>query len=107
MVGEKMMSVVHPVNLLVETEYERAALLHGERFANGNEGIGVIVEEVQEAKDELDIMLAAMSQLVRAIRLNKGVEDFADMIRDKAVNCAAECIQVAAMCEKLVRTVGE
>jgi hypothetical protein len=33
------------------------------------------------------------------------IADVADCLRDRAVNAAAEMVQVAAMCEKLTRTV--
>lgn len=44
-----------------------------------------------------------MSQLLAAIRESRGqaIVDLADYIRDRAVNAAAECIQVAAMSRKM------
>ena len=104
-----MSTIVKPVNLLVETEYERAAQLHGAVFASPHEGYGVIAEEVQEAGDALEIAESVMKQLLLAIREEKprSMIDLVDCIRDQAVNAAAECIQVAAMCEKMVRTVME
>lgn len=36
---------------------------------------------------------------------NQRIADVADCLRDVAVNAAAELIQVAAMCEKMARTV--
>lgn len=102
-----MTTIVHPVNLLVSDEYDRAAKLHGAVFASPHEGYGVIAEEVQEAGDALELAEAVMRQLLIAIREEKprAMIDLADYIRDTAVNAAAECIQVAAMCEKMTRTV--
>lgn len=104
-----MSTIVKPVNLLVDTEYERAAQLHGAVFASPHEGYGVIAEEVQEAGDALEIAESVMKQLLLAIREEKPrpMIDLAYCIRDQAVNAAAELIQVAAMCEKMVRTVME
>lgn len=102
-----MSTIVQPINLLVSDEYDRAANLHGAVFASPHEGYGVIAEEVQEAGDALEIAESVMKQLLLAIREEKprSMIDLADYIRDQAVNAAAECIQVAAMCEKMVRTV--
>ena len=96
-----------PLNLMAQNEYDRAAMLHGYYFASAHEGYGVIAEEVQEAGDELETVEAVMRQLLLAIREEKAqsIVDLADYIRDRAVNAAAECIQVAAMCTKLGRTV--
>lgn len=102
-----MTTIVQAVNLLVSDEYDRAAKLHGAVFASPHEGYGVIAEEVQEAGDALELAEAVMRRMLLAIREEKpsAIIDLADYIRDTAVNAAAECIQVAAMCEKMTRTV--
>lgn len=102
-----MSTIVHPVNLLVDTEYERAAQLHGAVFASPHEGYGVIAEELLEAVTEIERAQAVMHQLLKAIQEEnaKDTIDMADFIRDMAVNAAAESIQVAAMCQKMVRTI--
>lgn len=101
-----MGTLIRPLNLMAQNEYDRAAMLHGYYFASAHEGYGVIAEEVQEAGDELETAEAVMRQLLLAIREEKtqSIVDLADYIRDKAVSAAAECIQVAAMCAKLGRT---
>ncbi len=105
----KMKTIVTPVNLLADKEYERASEVYGDRFASLSEGFGVIAEEVQEAGEELDKIHAMLCQLLKAIRqsVGKSVVDLADCISDAAVNGAAELIQVAAMCKKITRTVKE
>ena len=107
--GHCMATIVKPLNLMVATEYERAAMLHGRLFASVHEGYGVLAEEVQEAGDELEKAEAVMRQLLLAIRegRDKAIIDLADYIRDTAINAAAECVQVAAMCAKMVRTVQD
>lgn len=104
-----MTTIVHPINLLVSDEYDRATKLHGAVFASPHEGYGVLAEEVQEAGDEVDIIDAVMRQLLLSIReeKNQAIADYANYIGDRAVQAAAELIQVAAMCEKLVRTVQD
>lgn len=102
-----MTTIVHPINLLVSDELDRASKLYGETFASAHEGFGVIAEEVQEVGDELEKAEGNLSTMLVFIREenNQRIADVADCLRDAAVNAAAELIQVAAMCEKLTRTV--
>ena len=104
-----MLTIVEPVNLLVSDEYDRAAKLHGAVFASPHEGYGVIAEEVLEVQNENANIVSGCHTLLAFIQQEdmQKVMDTADAIRDAAVNAAAECIQVAAMCEKMVRTVME
>ena len=102
-----MTSIIRPINLLVSDELDRASKIHGEVFASAHEGFGVIAEEVQEVGDELEKAEGNLSTMLSFIRDedNQRIADVADCLRDAAVNAAAELIQVAAMCEKLKRTV--
>lgn len=102
-----MGTIVKPINALVKEEYARASSIHGAVFVSPHEGYGVIAEELQEATNELDRAHAVMYQLLKAIHREKpqAIADYADYIRDLAVNGAAELIQVAAMCEKFCETV--
>lgn len=102
-----MSMIVHPVNLLVETEYERARQMHGDVFTDAHQGYGVIAEEIQEAGDELEKVEGVMYQLLAAIRESRGkaICDLAAYMQENAVKAAAECIQVAAMCHKMRKSV--
>lgn len=104
-----MTSIVQPINLLAADEYDRAAGIHGALFASTHEGYGVIAEELQEAVTEVERAQKVMYHLLSAIHKEKPqtICDMADHIRDAVINGAAEMIQVAAMCEKLVRTIRE
>ena len=104
-----MTTIVHPINLLVSDELDRASKLHGAAFASEHEGYGVIAEEVLEAGDELEKAESLMRRLLIALREEKktAIFDLTGQIKEVAVNCAAECVQVAAMCEKMLRTVKE
>lgn len=109
MTTHDMTTIVHPINLLVSDEYDRAAGIHGAVFASPHEGYGVIAEEIKEAGDEWEEAEKGLRRLLNAIHREstKDIIDIADSIRDRAVNGAAELIQVAAMCEKMVKTVRE
>ena len=102
-----MTTIVHPLNLLVSDELDRASKIHGAVFASAHEGFGVIAEELQEVGDELEIAEGNLSTMLAFIHEedSQRIADIADCLRDAAVNAAAELIQVAAMCEKMTRTV--
>ena len=105
----KMQSIVHPIHLLVEMERERAAMLHGAVFASGHEGYGVIAEEVQEAVEEANDVVDKLDALLRSLRGEdrQNIIDRADALGDSAVSAAAELIQVAAMTQKMVKTMED
>ena len=107
MTTHDMTTIVHPINLLVSDELDRASKLHGAVFASAHEGFGVIAEELQEVGDELEIAEGNLATMLAFIREgdSQRIDDVADCLRDRAVNAAAELIQVAAMCEKMTRTV--
>lgn len=102
-----MTTIVQPINLLVSDELDRASKLHGAVFASAHEGFGVIAEEVNESDNECQRCKTGLRYLIDAIQreCNEDITDISDQIRDAAVNAAAELVQVAAMCEKLTRTV--
>lgn len=104
-----MSTIETPLNLAVNAEYQRAAELHGHTFATLHDGFGVISEEVQEAKDCFGYIKLIVAQMLRAIREDnpRAIADNANHIRQHAVTGAAELIQVAAMCEKMLETVKE
>lgn len=79
-------------------------------FASVHEGAAVILEELEEAEDEMNKMKEAYSTLWDCVKENISLEDKyffgdndkpADGLKKYAINCACECIQVAAMCEKI------
>lgn len=104
--NDKMKALTGAVEGLVEMEYARAGSIYGMVFHSGHEGYGVIAEEVQEARECGERVDAVMYQLLKALRIEDGhaVRELAQYILDSAVQGAAELIQVAAMCEKMIRT---
>ena len=102
-----MTTIVQPINLLVSDELDRASKIHGALFASAHECFGVIAEKLQEVGDELETVEGNLSTMLAFIRDEdkQRIADVADCLRDRAVNAAAELVQVAAMCEKMARTV--
>ena len=104
--GEKMEALICAVDAMADREYARAGAIYGKEFASSSEGFGVIAEEVQEAHECMEMVGAVMHQLLKAIRSEdaKAIRDVSVYIRENALFGAAEMIQVAAMCKKMVHT---
>ena len=107
MTTHDMTTIVQPINLLVSDELDRASKIHGALFASAHECFGVIAEKLQEVGDELETVEVNLATMLAFIRDEdkQRIADAADCLRDRAVNAAAELVQVAAMCEKMARTV--
>lgn len=95
-----MIKLLEKVKTLTDEELKLANEQHP-LFASNHEGSAVIREEVEEAEDEMTKIRYYNGLLWNDIKENENVKDDADAIRKHAILCACECIQVAAMCEKM------
>ena len=75
-------------------------------FHSDHEGWAVLLEEVEEAKEEL----VGIEDATEALKHHVFADDFAEVkveilrdIRDCAICCAAEAVQVAAVATKFIR----
>src|SRR5574344_2743942 len=90
---------------LVASETERASKQYGEKYASAHEAESVLREEVEEMFNEATDVNFKLGWIAVDIHkhniddMQKGCED----IKQKALNAAAEAIQVAAVCEKIAR----
>lgn len=92
---------------LVEEELAAAMEKHP-LFASAHEGYAVLLEEVEEAEAELNSLQHAVKWLwgwAKADDLGR-VKISAVEAYSKAINLAAEAIQVAAMAQKLLASLG-
>lgn len=96
------MNVVHEeVEKLVEKELAAAT----ERFGlnhSWHEKYAVMLEELQELKEQVNIADAEIESVWFGVRHNKHeyIEDHIHYAYERAVNAACEAIQVAAMAKK-------
>ena len=88
---------------LVSVELERAKEEH-EDFHSLHEGYAVLLEEIDESRDELQIIQADAAALWRCVKNDNALEAKLALteIEDAAVRLAAEAVQVAAMARKAV-----
>lgn len=80
---------------------------HGNEYHSTHEGYAVLLEEFEECKEEAERMGVQLDMLWTMIRFNDNARlwDQLGTIKEFALACAAEAIQVAAVCEKFKDTV--
>lgn len=88
------------VKYLVQNELDMACEDNGNSFHSDHESFSVILEEVAEAKEELQIIIDCMSGLWRSVRQDNKSGDILTDIERHARRLACEAIQVAAMARK-------
>lgn len=93
--------MMEPLEILAMKECERAKAEHGHRYASEHEGYGVLAEEVQEAAEEMERVRELMGDLLRQVRYGSPMGVVLGEIRRHALQGAAECVQVAAVCDKM------
>lgn len=92
---------------LVGDEYVMAARDNGEIHNTCHESYGVLLEEYEETQTEDRIFASQLSSYWELIKHNVSFNDKLvklQAMKDTAINAACEWIQVAAMCEKAMRT---
>ena len=93
---EKLVKEIQP---LVGKELDRA-MAKNPPFHSAHEAYAVIREEVEEGREELDCIEDLLRFIWRDIRLDSVAWERVALLREHAIDCAAEMIQVAAMCDK-------
>lgn len=73
-------------------------------FHSLHEGYAVLLEEVEEARESLNLAEGSLSTLWAHIRDNNAgcALEFAGRIREHALDLAAEAVQAAAMAQKFI-----
>ena len=90
------------IDCMVDDELKWARKEHGEKFHSNHEAIAVTFEEIQEAQDELEIVLENIEDLWNyCVKRDSTVPKvILEMLDQHALNGAAELVQVAAMARK-------
>lgn len=103
-----MNKVKNKLPALVDEELAAAMEQHGP-FASAHEGYAVLLEEVEEASEEMERLRALMSCVWRAARRDDTVAlgGFTVGVARAAIDLAAEAIQVAAMARKIQASIGK
>lgn len=98
-----MQELIDKVRELVAFELERANTIHPPKFNSYHEAYAVILEEMEEAKEEWERICTSIESAWQEIKDDVSPEEIDNWLETAehfAVHTAAEMIQVAAMCRK-------
>ena len=100
-----MKDLLNEVNALTLKEYERAAKVNGDTFNSPHETYAVILEEFEEATENLEEFDDAFKAYWSCVKKNDRTSQKDQLIymHHYAISAAAEMIQVAAMCHKALK----
>lgn len=99
--------VMDAVTAAVQAELQRARTEHGEIFHSPHEAFGVLVEEWDEAVEEITAASSRVQEMPKLLRTpDEALRMAFRGVSYHAMYAAAELIQVAAVCEKAMETMG-
>lgn len=96
-----MNAVKNQVSVLVDRELFFANQKHP-AFNSPHEGAAVICEELEEAQDAIDAAAGIYHALWEKVKHDENTDKLAQMLKTKAEEAACECIQLAAMAQKML-----
>jgi len=78
-------------------------------FSSTHEGYAVILEEVEEAREEVEYIVEDMNIMWLYIKANdtKNAMYYVEKLKRRAISAACEMVQVAAMAQKFIESVTE
>ncbi len=88
------------INRAVMTETENAKKNYGDRYNSRHEGYAVLLEEVEEAGDDLEYIKNNLAVLWQSIKANDFDSTTLTDIEGTAQLLALEAVQIAAVCTK-------
>ena len=91
----------------VAYELQNIVKNYGAVYASEHEGYAVLLEEVEEAKECLQIAEETLKDLWKFVRRNVYEDDTLWKIKQAAINMAQEAVQVAAVCERYEATIKD
>ena len=96
-----MNAVKDQVSVLVDRELFFANQKHP-MFCSPHEGAAVICEELEEAQDAIDAAAGVYQALWNKVKRDENATVLAAILKRKAEDAACECIQLAAMAQKMI-----
>lgn len=94
------------INQAVAYELQNIVKKYGASYNSEHEGYAVLLEEVEEAKECLQIAEEKLKDLWKSVsKKNVYADDTLWKIKVAAINMAQEAVQVAAVCERFEETI--
>lgn len=101
-----MNAIENDVRALVDKELD-AANERFPQFRSQHEGYAVILEEFDEAKEQLEAAELFLDRMWDSVRHDSPAKLSAESMMMFSINAACEAIQVAAMCRKFMGMEGK
>lgn len=103
-----MEELKNQIRKIVYEEYERALKAYGQNHSQ-HEGYAVLLEEIEEAEDEIVQIRSLQEEIWSGVKDNSSClcGRLATHIESGAINLACEAVQVAAMARKFRALEGE
>lgn len=95
-----MQQLIEEMHRAMMNEYKRAEKAHGGTFHSTHEAYAVVLEEAEEAVADIDKVCDWMDNVWMRTKKDLNPALAYKSMQDAALQAAAECIQVAAMCRK-------
>lgn len=96
-----MNAIKDQVSALVDRELFFANQKHP-MFRSPHEGAAVIREELEEAQEAINAAAGMYQALWIKVKYDEDVGAIAKLLRERAESSACECIQLAAMAQKII-----
>ena len=103
MIAEK---AAESIEQAVAYELQNIVKNYGAVYASEHEGYAVLLEEVEEAGDDLKYINLLMNELWKEVKSDSVSKDFLNSIKVGAIELASEAVQVAAVCERFEETIA-
>lgn len=97
------------VNNLIQAEYENACENYGDKFNSVHEAYAVLLEEIEEAKDEIKALEYSLSVIWQGVKENNNcqIESYLQDAKYSSVEIIKEFSQVVAVANKFENTLQE
>lgn len=78
---------------------------YGAVYASEHEAYAVLLEETDEASDDLKYIYNCMNELWKEVKTNKVTKEFLYSIKISSLELAKEAVQCAVVCERFLETI--
>ena len=98
---------IEALELAINFEFNKITTEYGDVYASNHEAYAVLLEEVEEAAEEVECIKIWMDAVWKAIKGNQDLGSGISRIKEHALDLAKEAVQVAAVCERFQNTLNE
>lgn len=105
-----MIRLLEEVKQVIQAERKRASDCYGETTNSNHETASFLLEEIEEAKEEMNLLWEKYTEFWHDVKTNQSSERLiTDLqgVKRIATFAACECIQAAGLCEKGIVTVDK